>query len=90
MTSKTELYEILCHPLLLLFVTAFISQYLIPHITRRWQDHQKEIELKIGFVSEISESVLNIVIATQFAELKAKSQSQGDFDRGFRDWEIQR
>lgn len=90
MISKSDIYELLRHPLLLLVVTALISQYLIPHITSRWQNHQKEIELKIGLVSQISESVLNIVMATQFAELGSKSQSQEDFDRAFRAWEIQR
>lgn len=90
MISKTDILEILKHPLFLLLVTALITQYLIPHITRRWQDHQKEIELKTGLVSEISESVLKVVIGTQFAELGAKSQSQEEFDSYFREWEIQR
>ena len=84
-----EIYKVL-QPFLLLIATAIISHYLIPKITRRWQDHQKELELKTGFVSEISESVLGIVMAVQFAEGGAKSQTQEQFDEAYRDWEIKK
>ncbi len=82
-----EVYKIL-QPFLLLIATALISHYLIPKITRRWQDHQKELELKTGFVSEISESVLGIVMAVQFAEVGAASQTQEQYDTAYRNWEV--
>lgn len=84
-----ELYRIL-QPFLLLMATALISNYLIPKITRRWQDHQKELELKTGFVSEISEIVLGIVMAVQFAEVGAASQTQEQFDQAYRTWEVKK
>ena len=84
-----DIYKAL-QPFLLLIATAIISNYLIPKITRRWQDHQKELELKTGFVSEISESVLGIVMAIQFAEVGAKSQTQDQFDHAYREWEIKK
>jgi hypothetical protein len=84
-----ELYKAL-QPFLLIITTAIISHYLIPKITKRWQDHQKELELKTGFVTEISESVLGIVMAIQFAEVGAKSQTQDQFDNAYRDWEIKK
>jgi hypothetical protein len=81
-----ELHKSL-QPYLLLIATALISNFLVPAITRRWQDHQKELELKTGFVSEISESVMDILLATQFAEVSPGSQTQEQFDEGYRTWE---
>jgi hypothetical protein len=85
-----EVYQILKHPVFLLLMTALVSSYLIPKITKRWQDHQKELELKTNFVSEISESVASIVMAVQFAELRAVSQTQSNYDEAYRSWEIKR
>jgi tetratricopeptide (TPR) repeat protein len=97
--------ELLKHPLLLLLATALLSHYLIPSIARWWQDHQKEIELKTNFVSEISESVLSVVMSVQYAEVsvfstpewadRSKAESriqeiQSALDASFRTWEIKR
>ena len=84
-----NVYKIL-QPFLLLIATALISHYLVPKITTRWQDHQKELELKTGFVSEISESVLGIVMAVQFAERGAASQTQEQYDTAYRHWEVRK
>jgi hypothetical protein len=81
-----ELHKSL-QPYLLLIATALISNFLVPAITRRWQDHQKELELKTGFVSEISESVMDILLATQFAEVAAASQKQEQYNEAYRTWE---
>jgi hypothetical protein len=81
-----ELHKSL-QPYLLLIATALISNFLVPAITRRWQDHQKELELKTGFVSEISESVLDILLATQFAEVAARSQTHEQYAEAYRTWE---
>jgi hypothetical protein len=81
-----EMYKAF-QPFLLLFATALISNYLIPEITRRWQDHQKELELKTGLVTEISESVLDIVLAAQFEEAGAATQTQEQYDQAYRTWE---
>jgi hypothetical protein len=87
---KIEVYQLLKHPVFLLLMTALVSSYLIPKITKRWQDHQKEMELKTSFVSEISESVVSMVTAVQFAELRALSQTPDKYDDVYRSWEIKR
>jgi hypothetical protein len=87
---KIEVYQLLKHPVFLLLMTALVSSYLIPKITKRWQDHQKEMELKTSFVSEISESVVSMVTAVQFAELRALSQTSDKYDDAYRSWEIKR
>jgi hypothetical protein len=81
--------EFLKHPLTILLVGALISGILIPMITRRWQNHQKALEIKTQLVSDLSKSIMEIIMAVQFAHLGAKSQKQADFDKAFREWEIQ-
>ena len=81
--------ELLKHPLIILFAGALISGLLIPAITRQWQNHQKALEIKTQLVSELSKTIMEIIIATQFAHLRAVSQQQADFDKAYREWEIQ-
>lgn len=89
MISKTEVYEILKHPLLLLIATALITHYLFPRITQRWQDHKKEMELKVAFVGQIIETVLDFFLTIQYAEFGIKI-SQEEYDKSYRNWETQR
>lgn len=86
----SRLREWLSHPLILLLIGAFISSILVPSLTRQWQNHEKELEMKSGLVEEITNSVTDFVMAVQFAEVGATSQSQADYDRAYRDWEIKR
>jgi len=87
--SILKLFEAF-QPFLLLIATGAISHYLIPKITKRWQDQQKEIELKTNFISEISESVLKMILAVQFAEVHSKSQTQEQYSAAYREWEIEK
>jgi hypothetical protein len=47
---------------------------------RRRQDHQNELERKAGLVTEISESVLDIVLAVRFEEAGAATQMPEQYD----------
>jgi hypothetical protein len=73
--------------LVLLVAGAVLSSIVIPVFTRRWQNHQKELELKTSLVTEITQVVTSLVVAVQFGELGAKSQSQKEFDAAYREWE---
>jgi hypothetical protein len=75
-------------PLLVVLLTATLSGYVVPRITRRWQDHQKELEIKIVLVEAVSDEVLQFILAMQFAERKASTQKA--FDEAYRRWEVQR
>lgn len=77
------------HPITLLLLGAVISGLLIPWITRRWNNHQKALEIKTELVSDLSKSIMEMILAVQYARLQAKSQTQQDFDREYRNWEIQ-
>lgn len=76
----------LSHPFVLLVAGALVTSYLVPALTRRWQDHQKELEIKVGLVDQISKATAELLIAVQFAELGAESQEK--LDAAYRAWEI--
>jgi hypothetical protein len=78
----------LAHPLLLLLVGALVTSILVPVLTHQWQNHEKELEIKSGLAEQINNSVTNFVMAVQFAEVGVKSQSQAQYDKAYRDWEV--
>jgi hypothetical protein len=90
LSPASRLREWLSHPLLLLLIGALISSILVPSLTRQWQNHEKELEMKSGLVEDMNNSVTDFVMAVQFAEVGATSQSQADYDKAYRDWEIKR
>jgi hypothetical protein len=51
--ERKTIWDKISNPLVLLIVGAVISGILVPYITRQWQDHQKELELKTELVSRI-------------------------------------
>jgi multisubunit Na+/H+ antiporter MnhG subunit len=75
-------------PIIVVVLTATLSGYLIPRITRDWQDYQKELEIKTSIVEKANVEILNILLAMQFAERGVGTQT--DFDRAYQNWEIQR
>ncbi len=82
-----SVYDWLSHPLLLLLIGALVSSYLIPMLTRGWQNHQKQLELKTVLVTQISEEVTDFLMAVQFAEMGSTSQSQENYEMAYRAWE---
>jgi hypothetical protein len=83
----------LANPLLVTVVAALLGSWLLPQVTRKWQDHQKALEIKTGLVSEMSESVSNAVATSRFiaAGLVARSSSnpqaeQRAWNDGYREW----
>ncbi|HYT01989.1 MAG TPA: hypothetical protein VEP90_03000 [Methylomirabilota bacterium] len=48
--TKTPIKTNLIYPLVIVAFTVIISGLLIPYFTRRWQNHQKELELKADLV----------------------------------------
>lgn len=80
--------SLFAHPLVLLLVGVLVTSVLVPRFTRQWQNRDKELDVKTTLVADISESVTDFVLAVQFAELASVSQSQADFDRAYRQWEV--
>jgi hypothetical protein len=80
----------LAHPLTLLIVGALLSSLLIPSWTKQWQDRQSELQVKIDLIERIDNASTEMIMAVQFALLGAEGQSQADYDRAYRQWEIDR
>jgi len=88
------LEQSLQHPFILLIAGAVISGLLIPFLTRRWQDHQKELEIKIDLVNRINEAVSSVAASVQFSEMvehlnkdDRKQDAQKLLDQAFLSWE---
>lgn len=94
--------ELLRHPLLLLAAGAMLTGLLVPSITRRWQDRQKELEVKTGLVAEMSETFMTIVLEIQFVRVRRELRQAGllaesaeevaarqaKFDDAYHAWEV--
>ena len=89
--------EFLKHPFILLLTGFALTGLIVPTITRWWQIRQKELEIKIELVSEISESVMKFVMAIQFSHIAARSYGnhteelsriQHDLNNSYHEWEV--
>ena len=57
------------HPLFLLVLGAILTGLVLPSITRRWQNYQKELDLKTDLVAEMSASLMTILMTFEFSLL---------------------
>lgn len=89
--------DFLAHPLVILLVGALLSGLLIPAFTRRWQERQKEVELKTELVSELSESIMKMIITIQIVHLSLNNPNRENIDTvalqtkltdAFEEWEV--
>jgi hypothetical protein len=76
------------HPLVILLAGAVLTGVVFPYLTRRWQNHQKELEIKVGLVSDMSQATMEFVMAIQLAHLGSTTQTGGQFDKEYRTWEV--
>lgn len=79
---------ILRHPLFLVAATGVVSSYVIPRLTRRWQDHQKAIETRTRFATEGTETIIRFLLSVQLAERKAIQPDQ--YSAAYQEWEVRR
>ena len=89
----SQLGHWLGNPLLVTVVAALLGSLLLPEITRKWQDHQKALEIQTGLVSDMSTAVSGAVANSRFiaAGLVARSSSapgaeQQAWNGVYRDW----
>lgn len=82
---SVQLNESLSHPLVLLLVGALISSVLVPSITRRWQDHLRELEFKSELVTEMVEKSTQFLTAVQIAHVASEPHGVND---AYRQWQI--
>lgn len=90
--------SILRHPLTLLVAGAILSGLVIPWLTRQWQYRQKSLEIRTALLAEISEAVMEFMMAVQFVHLGKQNRSsssglvrpeeQAEFDSAYKAWEV--
>jgi hypothetical protein len=80
--------SIVSHPAFLLLTGAVISGLLIPSITQRWQNHQKELDVKSRLVSETSHALATYRGSIQRIELAGGERSLRRLDGAFADWGV--
>jgi hypothetical protein len=88
-----ELSHGLAHPFVIAVVIAVLVNLLIPSFTRKWQDHQKALEIKTELVSDMGESISDAVMSGRFISAGLVSRSSSDpradqqaFNDGYRAW----
>jgi hypothetical protein len=74
------------HPLFILLMTALISGFGIPRLTRWWHDNQKDVETRAKLLSDANAAVVKIIVATQIAERGTGTPDQ--FREAYIQWEI--
>jgi hypothetical protein len=85
---RLSIKNVFSHPFVLLLLAAGISGLLVPYIASQWQNHQKELELKTGLVSQISKAVADIIIVSRIAQIPAYAYTNLSYPSTFEDWEI--
>jgi hypothetical protein len=65
---------------------AAVTAWLVPAVTRQWQDRQKEREIKVALVSEISDSTSDTLVTSQFVAGGALTNGQAEYNRISLDW----
>ena len=63
--ALTRVGKSLSHPLVLIAAGALISSYLLPSLTRQWQNHERELDIKASLVQEMSETAAEFVVAVK-------------------------
>lgn len=80
----------LSHPLVLLLIggafTAGITNYLVPSITRQWQNHDKELELKSGLVTTVNRAAFDFFESIRLIEYGAKPKTLAPLDQAYVRW----
>jgi hypothetical protein len=78
----------LASPLVVTVVAALLGSWLIPQLTREWQNHQESLEIKTSLVSQMSESVSGAVATGRFiaSDLVPPKEQQREWNAGYRDW----
>lgn len=71
MSTLDTWFSLSTNPLVLLVAGAGISGLLIPYFTRRWQDRQEELRIKVKLILDFSKAVTETITAMESIEDKS-------------------
>jgi hypothetical protein len=77
----------LLFPVVVLLTGAVLTGLLIPAWTRGRDEHRKALEVQTELVTDMSEAVMEFVMAVQFVVLGAVTATQEEYDRAYKTWE---
>jgi hypothetical protein len=87
--SKPQ-WKWLSHPLFLLLLggafTAGITNYLVPSITRQWQNHDKELEIKSALVQNMNRAAFDFFESIRTVEYQDRPKTLAPLDRAYVSW----
>jgi hypothetical protein len=80
--------RLLSHPLILILIGGVISALIVPMITQRWQNHQRELDVQAELVSDMTRRSSEFVSAVILADRDAPKYRHSRLEQARRRWII--
>lgn len=78
------------HPFVILVVGGIISVFLVPTLTRQWQERQQRFDIQQELAADITKESTTFAMALEFAYLAPKGKSGGKaLDKAYLTWQVQ-
>jgi hypothetical protein len=81
--------KILKHPLTLLLLGGLLTAVVGPFITRTWQTHERELEVKSELVDQMSQATAALMTSVHVREFNRGRFSGNEYLDAFRQWDEQ-
>lgn len=90
MTNKliTTSKAFISHPLILIIITACLSELLFPSWIKRGQDRQAELQVKIELTDLVNSATNEMMMTVQFYVLRSTDVSPEAYDNAYLQWEV--
>jgi len=88
--ASSDVVRYFVFPVAVLLSGVLVTGLLVPELTKRRDNRRKALEIKTSLVSDMSETVMEFVMAVQFAVLGAVGQDQTEYDNAYKIWEKKR
>jgi hypothetical protein len=77
------------NPLVVACASAVLIYWIIPQVTRQWQDHAQVLDIQTGLVSEMSESSSDTIMTSRIIGARLSGEStQEAFNSTVRNWAV--
>lgn len=74
----STVWALLRHPLTVALIGVAITGVLVPYFARRWQDHQKALEVRVGLAAEMSESLMGLMATSTAVSRRQHAESAAE------------
>jgi hypothetical protein len=87
MVGSQDATNVLKHPLTLLVLGGVLTSIVGPFITRAWQNHERELEVKSELVDQMSQATAALMTSVHVREFNPGRYSEDEFLEAFRQWD---